>query len=107
MKFIDGYMIKTGAAAEDYVDKAVRHVLMRQGVLGRAGEDHAAAGPDGQDGPEAPLSDIVQILEPKEELPVAQPAYDDAMNKRVAAHGGLAVPQQPQRAAPPGVAPSL
>ena len=34
MKFKEGYMIKTGEAADDYVDSAVRHVMMRQGVLG-------------------------------------------------------------------------
>merc|ERR1711915_430579 len=32
MKFKEGYMIKSGQAAEDYVTKAIRHVLMRQGV---------------------------------------------------------------------------
>ena len=71
MKFIDGYMIKTGAAAEDYVDKAVRHVLMRQGVLGVMVKIMLPQDPTGKTGPKAPLSDIVQILEPKEELPVA------------------------------------
>ena len=82
MKFIDGYMIKTGAAAEDYVDKAVRHVLMRQGVLGVMVKIMLPQDPTGKTGPKAPLSDIVQILEPKEELPVAvSSAYDDAMNK--------------------------
>ncbi|CAM9235496.1 unnamed protein product, partial [Chrysoparadoxa australica] len=34
MKFSDGYMIKSGRASEEYVDYAVRHVMMRQGVLG-------------------------------------------------------------------------
>lgn len=34
MKFSDGYMIKSGQAKREYVDYAVRHVLMRQGVLG-------------------------------------------------------------------------
>merc|ERR1712146_540512 len=33
-KFDDGYMIKSGRAKEEYVDEAVRHVLLRQGVLG-------------------------------------------------------------------------
>merc|ERR1712146_790774 len=33
-KFDDGYMIKSGRAKEEYVDTAVRHVMMRQGVLG-------------------------------------------------------------------------
>ena len=34
MKFTDGYMIKTGHSKRAYIDAAVRHVLMRQGVLG-------------------------------------------------------------------------
>merc|ERR1739849_65247 len=34
MKFRDGYMIKTGQPVKEYVDTAVRHVMMRQGVLG-------------------------------------------------------------------------
>eukprot|EP00300_Choanocystis_sp_HF-7_P022480 c21773_g1_i1.p1 GENE.c21773_g1_i1~~c21773_g1_i1.p1 ORF type:complete len:215 (-),score=11.77 c21773_g1_i1:59-703(-) len=34
MKFIDGYMIKSGQPSIDLVDTAVRHVLLRQGVLG-------------------------------------------------------------------------
>merc|ERR1712021_20581 len=34
MKFGDGYMIKTGHAGQVYTDHVVRHVLMRQGVIG-------------------------------------------------------------------------
>eukprot|EP00697_Spironema_sp_BW2_P012543 gnl/Spiro4/28818_TR14269_c0_g1_i1.p1 gnl/Spiro4/28818_TR14269_c0_g1~~gnl/Spiro4/28818_TR14269_c0_g1_i1.p1 ORF type:complete len:249 (-),score=78.55 gnl/Spiro4/28818_TR14269_c0_g1_i1:74-787(-) len=34
MKFRDGYMIKSGQAVKHYVDTAVRHVNMRQGVIG-------------------------------------------------------------------------
>jgi ribosomal protein S3 len=34
MKFTDGFMIHSGQPARDFVDEAVRHVLMRQGVLG-------------------------------------------------------------------------
>jgi len=34
MIFRDGYMLKTGNPVKDFVDKAVRHVLLRQGVLG-------------------------------------------------------------------------
>merc|ERR1711916_398724 len=30
MKFVDGYMLKTGNPAEVYVNKAVRHVKLRQ-----------------------------------------------------------------------------
>jgi len=34
MKFRDGYMLRAGQPATDFVDHAVRHVLLRQGVLG-------------------------------------------------------------------------
>lgn len=34
MKFKDGYMVASGEPAKLYIDAAVRHVLLRQGVLG-------------------------------------------------------------------------
>ena len=34
MKFKDGYMVSSGFPALTYIDGAVRHVLLRQGVLG-------------------------------------------------------------------------
>ncbi len=34
MKFVDGWMIHSGEPINDYVDTAVRHVLLRQGVFG-------------------------------------------------------------------------
>merc|ERR1711911_306600 len=34
MKFVDGLMIHSGEPTNVYVDSAVRHVLLRQGVLG-------------------------------------------------------------------------
>lgn len=34
MKFKDGYMISSGQPVHDFIDSAVRHVLLRQGVLG-------------------------------------------------------------------------
>ena len=34
MKFKEGYMVKSGHVGQMYVTKAVRHVMMRQGVLG-------------------------------------------------------------------------
>jgi len=33
MKFVDGLMIHSGDPMNDYVDQAVRHVLLRQGDL--------------------------------------------------------------------------
>ena len=34
MKFKDGYMISSGHPAVEYIDGCVRHVMLRQGVLG-------------------------------------------------------------------------
>lgn len=34
MKFTDGFMIHSGQPVRDFVDYAVRHVLLKQGVLG-------------------------------------------------------------------------
>jgi ribosomal protein uS3 len=67
MKFVDGYMIKTGHAAEMYTDAAVRHVLMRQGILGINVAIMLPHDPTGKEGVKTPLSDIITILEPKEE----------------------------------------
>src|SRR5437764_9628907 len=34
MKFVDGFMIHSGQPIRDYVETSVRHVMLRQGVLG-------------------------------------------------------------------------
>jgi small subunit ribosomal protein S3e len=75
MKFDDGYMIKTGNAAELYVDSAVRHVQMRQGVIGVRVDIMLPHDPEGKIGPKVPLSDVVTIIEPKEEAPIEEVAY--------------------------------
>merc|ERR1712014_25530 len=65
MKFRDGYMIKTGQAVKDYVDCAVRHVLLRQGVLGIKVNIMLPWDPSGKTGPKKPHPDVVKVLEPK------------------------------------------
>lgn len=75
MKFGDGYMIKSGQASKDYIDYSVRHVMMRQGILGIKVKIMLPHDPEGKNGPKMPLSDIITILEPKEEAAVAEPAY--------------------------------
>jgi ribosomal protein uS3 len=67
-KFSDGYMIKTGQAYNDYVETAVRHVMMRQGVLGVKVAIMLPHDPKGILGPKTLLSDVITILEPKEEV---------------------------------------
>jgi hypothetical protein len=34
MKFKDGFMVSSGEPVRQYIDAAVRHVMLRQGVLG-------------------------------------------------------------------------
>ncbi|GKZ01262.1 40S ribosomal protein S3 [Mayamaea pseudoterrestris] len=96
MKFGDGYMIKTGHAGQVYTDTAVRHVLMRQGVIGIKVSIMLPQDPKGQIGPKIPLDDVVTILEPKEELsPAAMLAAQQAMMARQAA-ANAAMQQQQQ-----------
>ena len=79
MKFTDGYMIKTGQSKREYVDSAVRHVLMRQGVLGVKVSIMLPQDPTGKTGPKNTLADVVSIVEPKDDLPVVPPVdYDNA-----------------------------
>jgi len=71
MKFRDGYMVKSGNAVVEYVDSAVRHILLKQGVLGIRVKIMLAHDPQGKIGPKKPLSDVVTIAEPKEEAPAS------------------------------------
>jgi len=67
MKFRDGYMIKSGQPTKDYVDVAIRHVLLRQGVLGIKVAIMLPWDPSGKTGPKTPQPDVVKVLEPKED----------------------------------------
>lgn len=84
MKFGDGYMIKTGHAGQVYTDTAVRHVLLRQGVIGIKVSIMLPHDPKGINGPAIPLDDVVTIMEPKEEtMPIpstAQPSFQPQLD---------------------------
>jgi len=67
MKFKDGYMIKSGNDVNNYVDEAVRHLKLKQGVLGIKVKIMKPHDPSGKDGVAAKPSDVVKIHEPKEE----------------------------------------
>merc|ERR1711944_312129 len=80
MKFVDGMMIHSGNPVKEYVDEAVRHVLLRQGVLGikvKILKPHDEAG---LNGPKIQYPDIVTILEPKEETSPAEQKVKDVQN---------------------------
>ena len=65
MKFVDGLMIHTGEPKNSFVDTAVRHVLLRQGVLWIKVKVMLPWDPQGTIRPEKPLPDNISILEPK------------------------------------------
>lgn len=90
MKFGDGYMIKTGHAGEVYTDSAVKHVLMRQGVIGIKVSIFLPQDPKGVMGPKIPLDDVVTIMEPKEE-----PSYAAMMAQSEAVAKAAAYQQPP------------
>merc|ERR1711982_247966 len=77
MKFRQGYLISTGEPKKHYIDEAVRHVAMRQGMLGVKVKIMLAHDPEGKMGPKLALPDNVIVHEPKEELPPMAPEQGD------------------------------
>ena len=73
MKFKDGYMVSSGSPVHDYVDAAVRHVMLRQGVLGIKVKIMLDWDPTGKNGPKKPLPDMVTVHKPKEEETIDKP----------------------------------
>ncbi|KAL4689291.1 hypothetical protein H8959_012082 [Pygathrix nigripes] len=73
MKFVDGLMIHSGDPVNYYVDTAVCHVLLRQGVLGIKVKIMLPWDPTGKTGPKKPLPDHKSILEPKDEILLTTP----------------------------------
>jgi len=65
MKFKQGYMITSGEATKHYIDQAVKHVKLRQGVLGIKVKIQLPYDPEGVMGPSKNLPDIVEIKEKK------------------------------------------
>ena len=78
-------MIHSGQPANDFIDEATRHVLLRQGVLGIKVKIMRGSDPEGKAGPSKTLPDSVTIIEPKEEQPVVQPMSQDYGQKALAA----------------------
>lgn len=68
MKFVDGLMIHSGDPVNHYVDTALHHVLLREGVLGIKVKIMLPWDPMGKMGPKKPLSEHVTIVEPKDEI---------------------------------------
>jgi len=92
MKFRDGYMLRAGQPATDFVDSAVRHVLLRQGVLGvkvsilLPWQDPLIKGAINK-----PLPDAVTVRDPKPEdnlPPPTKAAYSAESSRGDASTGG-------------------
>jgi small subunit ribosomal protein S3e len=81
MKFTDGWMVHAGDPCNDYVDTAVRHVLLRQGVLGIKVKIMLPWDATGKKGPKRYLPDHVNIVEPKDEPLPPQPYSETKADK--------------------------
>ncbi|KAI6175722.1 40S ribosomal protein S3 [Aphelenchoides bicaudatus] len=79
MKFVDGVMIHSGNPVNEYIQQAVRHVKLRQGVLGIKVKIMLPHDVDGKIGPRNPLPDQIHILDPREELMPSVP-YSEPKN---------------------------
>jgi len=86
MKFRDGYMIHAGDATNYYVEKAVKHVHLRQGVIGIKVKIMLPHDPTGENGVSRDLPDAIKVHDPdKDDLfdfnqqyqsqPAIQPSY--------------------------------
>lgn len=96
MKFVDGFMIHAGQPSQDFIDYAVRHVLLRQGVLGIKVKIMRDTDPKGVNGPKKALPDIVTIMDPKDDSPLVAAGVPstEAFNARQAPAVDAAVAAQ-------------
>jgi small subunit ribosomal protein S3e len=56
-----------------YIDFAVRHIQLKQGVLGIKVKIQLPHDPTGKNGVITKPADVVTVLDPKEDIPVTQP----------------------------------
>jgi len=96
MKFRDGYMLKAGQPTEVFVDTAVRHVLLRQGVLGVKVAIMLPWDPTIRGHIPRPLPDVVKVLEPKDEAPLSLPAGTRGYGEHVGVPSAAGGHQQQQ-----------
>mmetsp|Transcript_26484 Transcript_26484/g.43291 ORF Transcript_26484/g.43291 Transcript_26484/m.43291 type:complete len:310 (-) Transcript_26484:484-1413(-) len=68
MKFRDGYMIHAGDATTYYVEKAVKHVHLRQGVIGIKVKIMMPYDATGVDGISRDLPDAIKVRDPDKEV---------------------------------------
>jgi small subunit ribosomal protein S3e len=97
MKFRDGYMVKSGDSVNHYIDFAVRHIQLKQGVLGIKVKIQLPHDPTGKDGVAVKPADVVTVLDPKEELPVTQPKQQGFAQQVEQAPVAAAAPAETQQ----------
>lgn len=73
MKFNSGYLKVSGHSKKDYIQTAVRHVMLRSGVIGIKVRIMLGYDPTGLNGPNVALPDQVIITEPKADENQARP----------------------------------
>jgi len=96
MKFVDGLMIHSGDPVNEYVDTAIRHVMLRQGVLGIKVKIMLPWDASGKSGPKRPLPDAVSVVEPKEEeIPTAPYSEQKGVKPMDPAMAQVQAPQVP------------
>lgn len=65
MKFKKGYMISSGQAKNDYLEIGIRHVYLKQGVMGVKVKIMKEYNPESIQCAKVPLPDFVQFLDVK------------------------------------------
>jgi small subunit ribosomal protein S3e len=101
MKFVDGVMIHSGYPVNEYIQQAVRHVKLRQGVLGIKVKIMLPHDEDGKIGPRKPLPDQITIKEPKEEVNPSVPYSESKNAEKEQQPLGGGMPQQIPQAQQP------
>jgi len=102
MKFRDGYMIKSGNPVRHYIDTAIRHIKLKQGVLGIRVKLMLPYEPDRRKtGSRIPQPDVVIVKEPEtEDILPTPPKAGYAKAPDSAAHAAPAAAPAPAAAAP-------
>ena len=67
MKFRKGYKISAGQAKEEYLDTAIRHVWLKQGVMGVKVIIMKPYNPESSQSAKNPLPDFVEFLDTKKD----------------------------------------
>lgn len=67
MKFKKGYLISSGQAKEDYLETAVRHVMLKQGVMGVKVKIMKEYDPKNVQCASVPLPDFIEFLDTKKD----------------------------------------